>query len=338
MKVIASAAISLDGCLDDRSRERLVLSSPEDWEAVYALRASCDAILAGAGTLRADDPSLLAKGRGRDPLRVTVSRSGKLDPSLRFFTGPGRPVVFTAPGCGEALRGVADVVESMEITPGYIVAQLARRGVELLMVEGGAHVLEQFLSSGIVDELRLAIAPVAVGDPLAPHFTGNGAMILQEVEVLGGVSVHHFLSPDRHYLKMAIDQSRLCVPSATAYSVGAVVVARSGAVFCGHTHETSPSNHAEEEAIAKALAAGENLNGAVMYSSMEPCSKRASKPVSCSEHIIRNGFSRVVYALREPAHFVDGQGCEMLTGAGVGVREIADMAQQVIEINKHICI
>lgn len=62
MKVIASAALSADGCLDDNSPERLVLSTPGDWAEIYRLRASSDAILVGAETLRRDDPSLLVKG------------------------------------------------------------------------------------------------------------------------------------------------------------------------------------------------------------------------------------------------------------------------------------
>ena len=65
---------------------------------------------------------------------------------------------------------------------------------------------------------------------------------------------------------------------------------------------------AEMFSIAKALAAGAVLRGAAMYSSMEPCSTRSSEPESCSELILRHGFSRTVFALYEPSCFVCCEG------------------------------
>ena len=59
MKVTVSTAVSADGYLDDRSPDRLILSTPEDWAEVHRLRAACDAILVGAETIRRDNPSLL---------------------------------------------------------------------------------------------------------------------------------------------------------------------------------------------------------------------------------------------------------------------------------------
>ncbi len=336
MKVIASVAVSLDGYLDDASARRLALSSPEDWAEVYRLRASCDAILAGAETLRRDNPSLRAKGYNEDPLRVTVSRRGDLDPSLRFFTGPGRPLVFVEPGGGTNLHAVADVVEAARITPAVIAAELERRGVRTLMVEGGARTLRMFFEAEAVDELRMAVAPFFVDDPRAPRLSGTGRMKLGSVEKLGDMAVMHLLSADRYYLGMAIGESRLCTPSQTAYCVGAVVVTAAGEVYKGYTHETAPANHAEEEAIAKALAAGDELKGATMYSSMEPCSQRHSKPQSCSALIIKHDFARAVFALREPEYFVRGEGAEVLRSAGVDVTEIDDLGDEVRRINAHI--
>ena len=101
---ILSCAVSLDGYLDDASPDRLILSGPEDLDEVDELRASVDAILVGAGTIRADNPRLLvrspariawrvARGMPEHPLRVTMTRSGDLDPAARFFTGPGQSLV-----------------------------------------------------------------------------------------------------------------------------------------------------------------------------------------------------------------------------------------------------
>src|SRR6516165_1574324 len=86
---LVSCAVSVDGCLDDSSADRLILSGPEDLDEVDELRAAADAILVGAGTIRADDPRLLirsparvarreARGLPPHPLRVTLTTAGDL--------------------------------------------------------------------------------------------------------------------------------------------------------------------------------------------------------------------------------------------------------------------
>jgi riboflavin biosynthesis pyrimidine reductase len=162
--VLLSAAVSLDGALDDRSPRRLILSGPEDLDAVDELRAGCDAILVGAGTVRADDPRLLvrserrraervARGLRPSPDRVVLTRRGDLDPGAAVFAREPAPLLLG----GE----LPDVL-----------AELAGRGVRRLLVEGGASVLTALLAAGLADELRLAVAPVFVGDPAAPRFLG----------------------------------------------------------------------------------------------------------------------------------------------------------------------
>src|SRR5215472_8658008 len=100
--------MSLDGYLDDASSTRLVLSGAADLDRVDELRASCDAILVGAGAIRADNPRLLlhsqarrearaAKGLEPDPMRVVISGSGELDPRARLFShGESTRVVYVA--------------------------------------------------------------------------------------------------------------------------------------------------------------------------------------------------------------------------------------------------
>lgn len=144
------------------------------------------------------------------------------------------------------------------------------------------------------------------------------------------------MSEDRKYMQLALDASRRCIPSDTSYSVGAVVLTASGRVFVGYTHETGPANHAEEEAVAKALAAGEALSGATVYSTMEPCSSRKSKPLSCTQLIIDYRFRRVVYALNEPMNFTSCHGDRLLRDAGIEVDVLDEFAGQVKEVNSHI--
>ena len=92
--VLLSCAISADGYLDDASPHRLILSGPADLDRVDEVRAGCDAILVGAGTVRADDPRLLvrdprrrarraARGLPEHPARVTLTATGDLDPGAR---------------------------------------------------------------------------------------------------------------------------------------------------------------------------------------------------------------------------------------------------------------
>ncbi len=318
-EIILSAAISIDGYLDDASPSRLRLSSPEDWAAVGELRRKCDAILVGGETVRRDDPSLREV-----PLRVVVSRSGNIPAGARIF------------GSGEVL-----VLSGRDFTAREIITELEKHGVERLLVEGGAQMLKLFLSEGMADRLRLAVAPILVGNGVRFPSVEGQKMALQKVEQLGQTAVMYFVRneevmSDCKYLERAIEVSRQSPPSPTAYRVGAVIVTRDGHTFEGYTHETGPANHAEEEAIAKALDAGINLAGSTIYTSMEPCSTRASKLVSCSELIIHHGFSRVVFALREPSLFVTCTGAENLRKAGIEVVHIAELAEKVRKINRHL--
>jgi pyrimidine deaminase RibD-like protein len=139
-----------------------------------------------------------------------------------------------------------------------------------------------------------------------------------------------------HWLREAIELSRRCPPSATAFSVGAVVVDAEGtALSTGYSRETGPRTHAEEAALAK-LGDRPRLGGATMYSSLEPCSVRKSSPLSCTRLIIDAGIPRVVFAYREPAVFVDCEGGEILAAAGVTVIELDALADEVRSVNAHL--
>lgn len=189
---VLSCCISLDGYLDDTSERRLVLSNSADLDRVDALRASCDAILVGAATVRNDDPRLLVRSAARrearrrhgsppSPAKVTVTRRAKLDPEARFFTsGDAERLVYCAsPVTQEARDAVgrhARVIDAGErVRMAWLCRDLYARGVRRLLVEGGGTVLTQFLTQGIADELQLAVAPIFVGDAAATHFVEPGA-------------------------------------------------------------------------------------------------------------------------------------------------------------------
>lgn len=191
--VLISAAASLDGYLDDSSDSRLLLSNEADFDRVDEVRAGVDAILVGANTVRRDNPRLLVRSaertRGRSeaglaasPVKVTLTGSGNLDPAARFFTTGdvdklvyvGSPALAAA---RERLGSVATVLDGGEpFDVPDVLADLARRGVRRLMVEGGAVVQASLLAAGVVDELQLAYAPCFLGSAGGARLAGAGAL------------------------------------------------------------------------------------------------------------------------------------------------------------------
>jgi len=143
---------------------------------------------------------------------------------------------------------------------------------------------------------------------------------------------------DRRWLVAAIELSRLAPPTPTNYAVGAVVVDHDGSVLAtGYTGEIGPRDHAEETALAKLTGRpGADRSRATVYSSLEPCTARKSRPGTCADLILAAGVRRVVIALREPLIFVDCHGVENLRAGGAEVLEIPDLAQLVRKINAHV--
>lgn len=190
-RVLLSVAASIDGYIDDASDERLLLSNDEDFDRVDAVRAQSDAIMVGANTIRADNPRLLvrsaerrqarvAAGQAESPIKVTLTSHGDLDPEARFFTSGDVPkLVYTGtPAVDELAKRLAPAAEVIDAgNPTdlrFLLADLYRRGVRSLMVEGGSTIHTQFLTSGQVDEIHLVIAPFLVGDSAAPRFVRDG--------------------------------------------------------------------------------------------------------------------------------------------------------------------
>lgn len=145
---------------------------------------------------------------------------------------------------------------------------------------------------------------------------------------------------DRRWLVEAIGLSRLCPPSASAFAVGALLVAQDGVVLAtGYSRQGGPADHAEEVALAKLEATGGpslppgRLAAATLYSSLEPCRRRASRPRPCADLIIAAGIRRVVIAWLEPPVFAPGGGASQLREAGVAVVEIAELAEAARAVN-----
>ncbi len=157
--VIAKWAMSVDGRLNRPAGEPTWLTSQAARRHAMQLRARVDAILVGAGTVRADNPRLTVRGiRGaRQPWRVVVARAGELPADAHLFTDEHRErtLVFRAKTFRRVLR------------------ELGQRGVTSVMIEGGGALLGSAFDAGLVDEVQCYLAPRLAGGSV-PATGGRG--------------------------------------------------------------------------------------------------------------------------------------------------------------------
>jgi diaminohydroxyphosphoribosylaminopyrimidine deaminase/5-amino-6-(5-phosphoribosylamino)uracil reductase len=159
--VILKWAQSADGYLDyerkkDTGKKPVWITGNSERVLVHKWRASEQAILAGAGTIRSDDPQLNVRyWKGTDPVRVILSRSGLLNSESAVFRTNGTNIVFT--------RNMETDITNSEIvnlnnntSSAFQVAEhLHAKGIQSVLVEGGAEVLNHFISEGLWDEARV---------------------------------------------------------------------------------------------------------------------------------------------------------------------------------------
>jgi len=128
------------------------------------LRASCDAILVGAETVRIDDPHLTIRGvsKGHQPWRVVWSRSGEIPPESKILTDEfrDRTLVFKGKSLLSVLR------------------DLGRRGVQHVLIEGGGRTHGEAFDRGLVDRVVFYVAPVLLGGN-TPAVGGRGKNRIQ---------------------------------------------------------------------------------------------------------------------------------------------------------------
>lgn len=204
MRVIVNAAMSADGKIALRGANPLQLSDAADLERVHKLRAQADAILVGIGTVLMDDPQLTSRATGmvvKQPIRVILDSRGRIPPMARVLDGSAKAIVFTAKGNGRKWPN-AETIEAGEgrVDLRLALRELQARGVNTLLVEGGATVIGAFLRASLVNDLYVYMAPVVVGGGAPTLVEGPGAekkehvlkLRLAEVAPMGeGVLLHY---------------------------------------------------------------------------------------------------------------------------------------------------
>lgn len=174
---VLKAATSLDGKIATASGESQWITGAEARRHGRRLRSVLDAIVVGIGTVLADDPQLTARNRGgRDPVRVVLDSRLRTPLQSRLLPGNSRSkartiVVATGKAAMTRERRLIDVgaevwrVEDDDGRPrlSELATRLASEGLCSALVEGGAKVHAAFVDAGLCDELRMYLAPKAIG-------------------------------------------------------------------------------------------------------------------------------------------------------------------------------
>ena len=165
---------SLDGFIATHAGESQWVTGQENMLHMHRLRALCDAVVVGAGTIAADDPQLTTRlVEGPNPLRVVLDPARRLTTNHRVFTDDSAETLYV---CAKSLVraderrfGVAVVTGLQDCADGGVdvaaLVQLLRaRGCARVFVEGGGVTVSMFLAANLLDRLHVAIAPLLIGD------------------------------------------------------------------------------------------------------------------------------------------------------------------------------
>jgi 2,5-diamino-6-(ribosylamino)-4(3H)-pyrimidinone 5'-phosphate reductase len=209
--VLINVAATADGKTDTVERRGAAVSSDADRARVDRLRAEADAVMVGGRTLLGDDPRLLvrspelraarvARGLPENPAKVAVVSRPALRPDARFLTaGPARRIVLTTRlATDQQLALLRDsgaeafVVGDARVDLAAGLVTLRELGLERLLVEGGGALNFELLRLGLVDELRVYVAPLVFGGETAPTLAAGDGLARQAAIALRRTGVESF--------------------------------------------------------------------------------------------------------------------------------------------------
>lgn len=169
--VHVNCAMSADGKIAGADRTQVRISSDEDIQRVKALRKEYDGILVGVGTVVADDPHLTVKGLDRDenPLRIVLDPNGRVPDDALVLNDAADTVIVTSEGCARSWDDV-DVIRAGKdrIDLPLALEEMAKMGVESILVEGGGETIASFFREGLVDRYSVFIGSLVIGGRTSP--------------------------------------------------------------------------------------------------------------------------------------------------------------------------
>lgn len=177
--VVGRLAQTLDGRIATHLGHSQWIGGPGDIRHTHRLRALCDAVIVGAGTVRADDPQLTTRQvPGPSPVRVVLDPERRLSTDFGLFR-EGPPTLLVTASDGPAMHGTAETLRvGRHATGGLdlpaLLRILAARGLKKIFVEGGGQTVSRFLIAGCLDRLHVTVAPMILG-------SGRPAFDLPEV-------------------------------------------------------------------------------------------------------------------------------------------------------------
>ncbi len=184
--ILLNYALSLDGKISTEQRDPVRFTSRIDRRLMDEIRADADAVLIGAGTLRAEDPPVRirsarrrderrSKGKPPHPVSILLSRTMRLPRNGRYWEDDQveRVIVTTDQVKEERIQPFLDMAEVIRagrttVDLGECCRMLSVRGIDRLLVEGGGEVNMAFWEAGLVDEVYLTLCPVVIGGRNAP--------------------------------------------------------------------------------------------------------------------------------------------------------------------------
>lgn len=201
MEILINCALSLDGKLG-KIGEKTPLSNSEDWKQVHLIRERFDSVMVGAQTIRIDNPSLKVKEKhlGRkpkkQPTRIILTATGNIPQKAKIFDTPPKTIIVTTKKGREKLnkKEIPDIQiityqgKNKLIPPEFVIQELEKKGINSLLIEGGARVITNFLNSSLKLKIRIFVSPIILGGENTVPFVIKEIsrhVIIDETYVLG---------------------------------------------------------------------------------------------------------------------------------------------------------
>ena len=220
--VLYKAAMSLDGKTACYTGDSKWITSEDAREEVHVLRGCYKGIMVGAGTILADNPQLTARTEGMiDPVRIIVDGNLSVPLKAKVFQEPGENIILTTTAGDEAKRQaltdmgvdviIADGDEKGKVDLSSAMTGLALKGIDGILLEGGATLAASAFAEGIVDKVRIYVAPKIIGGKDAPGLIG-GQGIASMADALALRDIQTEMSGPDLVIQAYVDQTKKAEP------------------------------------------------------------------------------------------------------------------------------